>query len=188
MLENSVYIVVGVASGVASAFVVSTLGDLWTSALLPLCRRWWYRGPQVEGEWKGLGTSPTPASGAWSELALTLRQDARALHASLVLRDRSAGRSIDLDLRGKGTISADYLTLSLWPAGRAACSAASALLKIDAEDGALNGHLLYVDARGAMEAINVSVHRSGAIAVPRLLPALAGAADAGEGARALVKG
>lgn len=188
MIENSVYIVVGVAAGVATAFVVSTLGDLWTSALLPLCRRWWYRGPQVAGEWKGLGTSHAPASGEWSELALTLRQDARELRASLVLRDRSAGRSIDLDLRGKGTIAGDHLALSLWPAGRAACSAASALLKIDADDGALNGQLLYVGARGAMEVINVSVHRSGAIAVPRLLPALPGAAGAGEHQGTLVKG
>lgn len=188
MSETSFYILVGVASGVLTAFFVSTLGDLWAHSLLPLVARWRYRGPDLAGEWKGLGTGPAPASGEWSELALTLNQDRRELRGTMVLRDRSAGHSIDLNLQATGTTENDYVTLSLWPAKNAARSVATALLKIDADSGALDGQLLYLGARDAMEVINVSVHRAGSIAAPRLVPRPNAQGLAQERYSALLKG
>jgi hypothetical protein len=188
MLENSFYIFVGVASGVLTAFFVSMVNDLWTCAALPLFRRWRYRGANISGEWKGLGTVHSPASGAWSEVVLTLKQDTRDLRGTLVLRDRSAGHSIELNLQVAGTTSKDFVTLSLWPASKRTRSVATALLKIDAEGGALNGQLLYVGAGETMETINVSVHRAGSIAAPRLVPSTPVSAAAGEHHPALLKG
>lgn len=188
MLENSVYIAVGVAAGVLTAFFVSMVSDLWTCTLLPLFRRWRYRGTNISGEWKGLGTGASPASGEWSEVALTLKQDTRDLRGTMVLRDRSAGHSIELNLQVVGTTSQGFVTLSLWPASKGANSAATALLKIDAEGGALNGQLLYVGAQASMEAINVSVHRAGSIAAPRLVPGPPLSTAAGRQHPALLKG
>jgi hypothetical protein len=188
MLENSYYIVVGVASGVLTAFFVSTLSDLWTCTLLPLFRQWRYKGPNISGEWKGLGTGHAPASGEWSEVVLTLKQNTRDLRGAMVLRDRSAGHSIELNLQVLGTASQGFVTLSLWPASKGTHSAATALLKIDAEGGALYGQLLYLDAGGTMEAINVSVHRAGSIAAPRLVPGTPSGAATGEAYPALQKG
>lgn len=188
MSETSFYILVGVASGVLTAFFVSTLGDLWTSTFLPFVARWRYRGPDLGGEWKGLGTGPAPASGEWSEVALTLNQDTHDLRGTMVLRDRSAGHSIDLNLQAAGTTDNGYITLSLWPAKKAAPSVATALLKIDADSGALEGQLLYLGARGAMEVINVSVHRAGSIAAPRLVPVANPQVVARERYSALLKG
>lgn len=188
MPETSFYILVGVASGVLTAFLVSTLGDLWTHSLLPLVARWRYRGPDLAGEWKGLGTGPAPASGEWSEVALTLNQDTRELRGTMVLRDRSAGHSIDLNLQAVGTTDKGYITLGLWPAKNAAPSVATALLKIDAATGALDGQLLYVGAREAMEVINVSVHRAGSIAAPRLVPSATTQLPVRERYSALMKG
>lgn len=188
MLENSFYIVVGVASGVLTAFFVSMASELWTFALLPRLRRWRYRGPDISGEWKGLGTSHSPASGEWSEVVLTLKQDARELRGSMVLRDRSAGHSIELNLKAAGTASPDFVTLSLWPASNGTRCAATALLQIDAGCGALNGQLLYVGAGATMEAVNLSVHRAGSIAAPRLVPSTPPKGAAGEHHPALQKG
>lgn len=188
MFENSFYIVVGVVSGVLTACFVSTLGDFWTFTILPLFRRWRYRGANIAGEWKGLGTGQAPASGEWSEVALTLKQNTRDLRGTMVLRDRSAGHSLDLNLQVAGTTSDGYVTLVLWPATKATRSVATALLKIDAETGALNGQLLYLGAREAMEVINVSVQRAASIAAARLLPNATATMHAGEHRSALVKG
>lgn len=178
MLENSYYIVIGVVSGVLTAFFVSAASDLWTYNVLPLFRRWRYRGANISGEWKGLGAVDTPASGEWSEVTLTLKQDTRDLRGRMVLRDRSAGRSVDLNLQGAGTIAQGYVTLSLWPASKRSGSVATALLKVDTEAGALVGQLLYRNAHDAIDAINVSVHRAGSIAAPRLVPSMPATATA----------
>lgn len=188
MTEIPFYILVGVASGVLTAFLVSTLGDLWAHTVLPFLARWRYRGPDLAGEWKGLGTGAAPASGEWSEVALTLNQDTRDLRGTMVLRDRSAGHSIDLNLQATGTTENGYITLSLWPAKKAARSVATALLKIDAGSGALDGQLLFLGARDAMEVINVSVHRAGSIAAPRLVPSANAQGVARERYSALLKG
>lgn len=188
MPENSLYIVIGVASGVLTAFFVSMVSDLWTGTLLPLFRRWRYRGMNIAGEWKGLGTGHSPASGEWSEVALTLKQDARDLRGTMVLRDRSAGHSIELNLQVVGTTSQGYVTLGLRPASKGILCAATALLKVDAGAGALNGQLLYVGALETMEAINISVHRAGSIAAPRLVPSTPLGDAAGEQHPALLKG
>lgn len=187
MLENSLYIIVGVASGVLTALFVSVAGELWTSTVLPLCRQWRYRGADISGEWKGLGAVPSPGSGQWSEVVLTLKQNARDVRGTLVLRDRSAGHSIDLNLQVEGTTSNGFVTLTLWPASRGTNSAAAALLTIDAGSASLNGQLLYVGARGTLEAINVSVQRAASIAAPRLVPSTAGNV-AGEEFQAVLKG
>jgi hypothetical protein len=175
MIDNSLYIAIGAATGVLTAFFASTLNDLWSSGLLPLWRRWRYRGAVIAGEWKGLGTGEAPASGEWSEVVLTLKQDTTTLRGTMALRDRSAGHSIDLNLQAVGTTSRGYVTLSLWPASKTFGSVATALLKIDGDGSGLNGQLLYVGARETMEVINLSVHRARSIAAARLVPSAAAA-------------
>jgi hypothetical protein len=167
MTEYSFSLLFGVACGVLAAYALFVAGRLWTSGVLPLLRRWRYRGVNISGEWKGLGTGNAPAAGEWTEIALSLKQDARAVRGRMTIRQRGA-RSFDLDLQVAGSVSDGYLSLALTPASKAIPALATALLKV--EDGpALNGQLLYRNAfDGSVDAMNLSVHRSASIAAARL--------------------
>jgi hypothetical protein len=155
---------------VLSVLILLVAGKLWVQAVPPLVRRWWYRGPRISGEWKGLGTGHTPASGEWSEVALNLKQDTADLRGLMMIRHQCAGQSFDLNLQVAGRISDGYVTLALSPVSKTTPAAATALLKIDG--GALNGQLLYRNPfADGVEVINMSVHRAESIAAPRLRPA-----------------
>lgn len=180
MAENSFVFVVGAVCGVLAAVFVFLLGRLWVHTVPPLLRRWRYRGVNISGEWKGLGTAPTPASGEWSEMALTLRQNAVDVAGLMTIRSRSAAHSFDLDLRVAGRISRGYVTLGLSPVSMTIPWVATALLKIE-KGAALNGQLLYRDPfADTVDVINVSVHHAESLAMPRLHPAGLIAAAASE--------
>jgi len=169
MAQNSLHIVIGAVSGVLTAFVLLAVRKLWLHTVLPLWKRWRYRGPHISGGWKGLGTGHTPASGEWSEVALALKQNALDLHGLMTIRHRSAVHSFDLDLQVAGTISEGFVTLSLSSRSDNITSVATALLKIDGGGAALNGQLLYRNAFvDTVDVINMSVHRADSIAAPRL--------------------
>lgn len=168
MTGNYLLLLIGAVCGVLAAFFVFAAGQLWLLIVPPLFRRWRYRGVNISGEWKGLGASPAPASGEWSEVALSLKQDTHDLRGLMTLRHRSAGQSFDLNLRVAGRISQRHVILNLSPVGKGNTSVATALLK--AEDGmALTGQLLFNNPfAGNIDAINVSVHHADSIATPRL--------------------
>jgi hypothetical protein len=170
LAENTFLIVIGALFGVLTAIALLLASRLWTDVVLPLFRRWRYQGVNISGEWKGLGSGHTPASGEWSEVTLTLKQHTSDLRGLMMFRRQSAGQSFDLNLLVEGRISDGYATLSLFPVNRKVTAAASALLKVDGS-GALNGQLLYRNpfAEG-VEVINVSVHRTESVAAPRLRP------------------
>jgi hypothetical protein len=172
MTEYSLSALIGVACGVLTAFLLIVLGDLWSQAVLPLLRRWRYRGVNICGEWKGLGTGYTPAFGEWSEVALSLEQDTYDVCGQMTIRYRSAARSFELNLQAGGRVADGYVTLTFTPKDQAVTSVATALLKVDGDGKALTGQLLY---RGAYEdtvdVINMSVHRE-AVAAPALHPVI----------------
>lgn len=171
MAENSFLFVTGAVCGVLAAIFVFVVIRLWLATVPPLFRRWRYRGVNISGEWKGLGTAPTPASGEWSEVALTLRQNTFDVAGLMTIRSRSAAHSFDLDLQVAGRISQGYVTLSLSPVSKTISSVATALLKVE-KGGALNGQLLYRDPfADTVDVINVSVHHAESMAMPRLHPA-----------------
>jgi hypothetical protein len=177
MAENSFLFGTGAVCGVFAAYFVFLVGRLWMDTVPPLFRRWRYRGVNISGEWKGLGTAPTPAAGEWSEVALTLRQTAVEVAGLMTIRSRSAAHSFDLDLRVAGRISRGYVTLSLSPVSMTIPWVATALLKVE-KGAALNGQLLYRDPfADTVDVINVSVHHAESVAMPRLNPA--GRAPAG---------
>jgi hypothetical protein len=173
----------GLASGVLSAFLLFVAGRLWVHRLLPLLRRWRYRGVNISGEWKGLGTGYTPAHGEWSELVLRLQQDVRAVRGVVTLRCRSAGHAFDVTLRATGTVTEGYVALSLSPAGDSIPSPATALLKIEDRGGALNGQLLYRHPfLDIVDVIDMSVHRAQAgaavqVRVASVAPPMSSAAE-----------
>ncbi len=173
----------GLASGVLSAFLLFVAGRLWVHRLLPLLRRWAYRGVNISGEWKGLGTGYTPAHGEWSELVLRLRQDVREVRGVVTLRCRSAGHAFDVTLQATGTVTEGYVALSLSPAGDSIPSPATALLKIEDRGGALNGQLLYRHPfLDIVDVIDMSVHRAQAgaavqVRVASVAPAMSSAAE-----------
>lgn len=162
----------GVASGVLSAFLLFAAGRLWVHRLLPLLRQWRYRGVNISGEWKGLGTGYTPAHGEWSELVLRLQQDICEVRGVVTLRCRSAGHAFDVKLQATGRVTEGYVALSLSPAGESLPSPATALLKIEDRGTALNGQLLYRHPfLDIVDVIDMSVHRDQAAASPQLRPA-----------------
>ena len=172
MEENALLIVTGAVWGVLAALFLVVLCKLWGLTVPPLLRRWWYRGVNISGEWKGLGTRPAAAAGEWSEVTVHLKQQAGEVHGLLTLRSRASGQSFDLNLRFAGRIARGYVTLNLSPVSRRIASAATALLKIEAA-GALNGQLLYRNPfADHVEVINVSVHQAESVATPRLNPVL----------------
>lgn len=171
MAENSLLLLVGATCGLFAAFFVFVLGRLWVQTVPPLLRHWRYRGVNIAGEWKGLGTAATPAAGEWSEAALNLKQHSADLRGLMTIRTQSAGRSFDLTLQVTGKVTGDYAALGLSPAGKATGSVATALLKIEG-GGALNGQLLYRHPLAdTVDVILLSVHRAESSATPRLHPA-----------------
>lgn len=162
----------GLAAGVLSAFLLFLAGRLWVRRLLPMLRRWRYRGVNISGEWKGLGTGYTPAHGEWSELVLRLQQDVCDVRGVVTLQCRSAGHAFDVRLQARGTVTEGYVALSLSPAGDSIPSPATALLKIEDRGAALNGQLLYRHPfLDIVDVIDMSVHRAHSAASPQLRPA-----------------
>jgi hypothetical protein len=158
----------GLAAGVLGAFALWAAAHLWVHALLPRVRRWLYRGVNISGEWKGLGTGYTPAHGEWSELVLALQQDIQDIRGVVTLKCRSAGHAFDVKLQATGTITEGYAALSLLPVGESLPSAATALLKLEDGGKALNGQLLYRHPfLDIVDVIDMSVHRTNAAAAPQ---------------------
>jgi hypothetical protein len=171
MAENSFLILVGGACGLFAAFFLYLLGRLWVQAVPPLFRRWRYRGVNIAGDWKGLGTGAAPAAGEWSEVALNVKQHCADLRGLMTIRSRFAGNSFDLVLRVDGKLTGGYAALRLSPAGKATGSVATALLKAEG-DGALIGQLVYRHPLAdTVDVIHLSVHRAASSATPRLHPA-----------------
>lgn len=171
MTETTLPIVLGIVCGLLSAFLLFIVSRFWAETVRPLMRRWRYQGVTISGEWKGLGTGVAPASGEWTEISVTLDQDAADLVGLMIIRCRSEIHSFDLNLRLAGRIRDGYATLNLAPVGKAVSSVATALLKIDNDGLALNGQLLYRDAFvDSVDVIHLSVHRADSIAMPRLVP------------------
>ena len=168
MEDNSLLIAIGVLAGVLTALVLLLASNLWVHTVVPLFRRWRYQGVRISGEWKGLGCGHTPASGEWSEIALTLKQDTVDLHGLMTMRYQSAAQSFELNLQLAGRIVDGYATLSVAPVGKTITSTATALLKIDG-GAALNGQLLYRHPfADGVDVINMSVHRAESTVAPRL--------------------
>lgn len=158
----------GLAAGVLGAFALWAAVHLWVHAVLPRVRRWLYRGVNISGEWKGLGTGYTPAHGEWSELVLALQQDIQDLRGIVTLRCRSAGHAFDVKLQATGSVTEGYAALSLEPVGESLPSAATALLKLEDGGRALNGQLLYRHPfLDIVDVIDISVHRTHPAASPQ---------------------
>lgn len=174
---------IGLAAGAISAFLLFVASRLWVRRLLPLVRRWRYRGVNISGEWKGLGTGYTPAHGEWSELALSLQQDVSEVRGVVTLQCRSAGHAFDVRLQAAGRVTEGYVALSLSPAGESLPSPATALLKVEGRGAALNGQLLYRHPfLDIVDVIDMSVHRAHAGTSPQLraasvAPPMAAAAE-----------
>jgi hypothetical protein len=167
----------GVAYGATSALLLFVAGQLWVQRLLPRLRHWRYRGVNISGEWKGLGTGYTPAHGEWSELVLNLQQDVCDVRGVVTLQCRSAGHAFDVRLQARGTVTEGYLALSLSPAGESVPSPATALLKIEDRGAALNGQLLYRHPfLDIVDVIDMSVHRAHSASSAQLRPATVAAA------------
>lgn len=170
MAGNSLLIVIGAVLGVLAVLFVYVIRELWTLTALSLFKRWRYRGVNISGEWQGLGAAHTPAAGEWIEVILALKQDTVDVGGLMMIRNRSAGNSFDLNLQAAGRISQGHVTLNLWPVSKADTSAATALLK--AEQGALTGQLLFRNPLAdTIDVINVSVYQAESVAMPRLRPA-----------------
>lgn len=158
----------GVATGAVSALALWAAWQLWVHALVPGVRRWLYRGVNIAGEWKGLGSGPTPVHGEWSELVLRLQQDVQHVRGIVTLRCRSAGHVFDTQLHATGTVTEGYLALSLQPAGESLPSPATALLKLEDGGRALNGQLLYRHPfLDIVDVIDMSVQRTLEAAQPQ---------------------
>jgi len=171
MAGNLLLLAIGAVLGVLAACFVYLVCRLWALTLHALFRRWWYRGVNIAGDWKGLGTAPTPAAGEWSEVVLRLRQDTVHLAGFMAIRNRCAGGSFDLRLRVVGRITHGHATLVLSAADEGDTSVATALLEIE-RGAALNGQLVYRNPlTQAIDVIDVSVHHAESAAMPRLQPA-----------------
>lgn len=162
----------GLFAGALGTLALWGAARFWVHALLPRMRWWLYRGVNISGEWKGLGTGYTPAHGEWSELVLRLQQDMHEVHGVVTLRCRSRGRAFDIRLRATGTVNEAYLALSLQPAGESLPSPATALLKVENGGKALNGQLLcrhpFLDI---VDVIDLSMQRTQVAVAPQARPA-----------------
>ena len=125
MTETPLPIVLGIICGLLSAFLLFALSRFWSETVLPLVRRWRYQGVTISGEWKGLGTGVNAASGEWTEITVTLDQDAADLVGLMIIRYRSEIHSFDLNLRLAGRIRDGYATLNLAPVSKAVASVAT---------------------------------------------------------------
>lgn len=175
MEENLNYVILGAFAAVLVILVLHLLVEFWLHSVLPLWRRWRYRGVHIAGGWKGLANDAAPRSGQWSEVGLTLEQHLRELRGLLWIRHCGAERSSELRLPVAGSISGGYVTLNMAPGGKATPLVATALLKIDGRGSSLNGQLLYREAAtDTVTGINLSVHRAESMALPRLRPMASG--------------
>lgn len=158
----------GLAFGALSALALWAAGHLWVHAVVPRVRRWLYRGVNISGEWKGLGSGTTPTHGEWSELVLSLHQDIHEVRGVVTLQCRSGGHEFDTRLQATGTLTEGYVALSLLPAGESIPSAATALLKLEDGGRALNGQLVYRHPfLDIVDVIDMSVHRTQPAASPQ---------------------
>lgn len=180
MEVNSVFVVLGAGGAVLAILILAVLRDVWVQGLLPLWRRWNYRGVNISGGWKGLGNVSTPASGEWTEVGLSVKQHLCELQGVLWIRRCSAERTSELRMPLSGRISDGYVTLAASPVGQSAVAHAAALLKIESRDSRLSGQLLYQDTdTETVEGIHLSVYRASSMALPSLRPLRVHAAVAG---------
>lgn len=162
---------VGFGAGMIAMLFLFEVAVFWRTAVLPLVRRWRYQGVKIAGRWKGLGAGVVPVAGEWSEVALSLRQDAHRLTGQMIVRHHSATASFALDMQVVGQLREDRLCLALSPAGDPLDSSGSALLEVE-EGRALHGQLLYRSPlSGTVDVVNLSVYRAESLAMPRLHPA-----------------
>lgn len=182
MEANSISFVLGAAGAVLATLFFATLDGLWARWLLPLWRRWRYRGVNIGGRWKGLGSGSAPACGEWTEVGLLLEQQAREVRGFLRILRCSEQRTSELRVAVAGTVAARCVTLAASSAAGATAGHATALLQVDAHGSCLVGQLLYRDAEtGGIECIHLSVYPASSMALPRLRP-LAGLQAATGGA------
>jgi hypothetical protein len=174
MDEIAIYLALGAGGTLVAMFFLVTLKDLWAHNLLPWWRKWRYRGVKISGAWSGLGSASVPTEGEWTEVGLSLEQQARDLHGLLWIRHCCGDHISKLQVHVLGRISDGYVTLAPAPQSDAPAMLATALLKIQGEGSSLNGRLVYRDARtDAIQAVHVSVHRTAIMALPWLRPLVA---------------
>lgn len=171
MEANLVFLALGAAGAVLVTLLLLIVDDLWARRLLPLWRRWRYRGVNISGGWKGLGNGCVPAAAEWTEVGLSLEQQARDVRGVLWIRRCSARRSSELRIALSGSLSDGYVTLTPSSAGASPVAHAAALLKVEGRGSCLVGQLLYRDAETeAVESLQLSVYPAASMALPRLRP------------------
>ena len=174
MEEKAIYLVLGAGCALAATFFLLMLEDLWRHDLLPLWRRWRYRGVNISGGWKGLGNASAPVAGEWTEIGLSLEQQVQEVRGLLWIRHCSGTRSSELKVPLAGRIREGHVTLGLPSGAGEPGLVASALLEIHGRGSSLNGQLLYRDAQtGTIEGIQMSVHRAVSMELPKLRPVVA---------------
>ncbi|TFZ05739.1 hypothetical protein EZ313_03520 [Ramlibacter henchirensis] len=179
MDEIAIYLLLGAGGALVATLFLMTLKDAWVHHVLPLLRNWRYRGDRIAGVWTGLGSAPVPTAGEWTEIRLSLEQQARDLRGLLWIRHCSGDRSAKLQVHLEGRISDGYVTLGPSPGGDAPLLAATALLKIQDRGSSLDGQLVYRDVQtDAIQGIHVSVHRTASMALPWMRPLVAAAESA----------
>lgn len=171
MDERLIYLALGAGGAVVATLLLLLFQDFWFHNVLPLWRRWRYRGVNISGGWKGLGNASAPAAGEWTEVGLSLEQQTREVRGLLWIRHCSGGRCSELQLPVAGRISDGHLALGPAPGNETPARLATALLEIHGRGSSLNGQLLYRDAQtDAIHGIQMSVHRAASMALPRLRP------------------
>ena len=179
MEERSIYLALGAGGVVVAALFLEMLEDFWRHHVLPLWRRWRYRGVNIAGGWKGLGNASAPDPGEWTEVGLVLEQQTREVRGLLWIRHFSGGQSAEMRMPLAGRITERYVTLGPSPDAEAPGLQATALLELQGRGASLNGQLLYRDAQtDAIQGIQLSVHRAASMALPRLRPMVAAHAGA----------
>ena len=174
MDETAVYLLLGAGGALAATLFLMMLADVWLHHVLPLLRRWRYRGVKISGGWAGLGNASAPTPGEWTEIGLSLEQQALDLRGLLWIRHCSGDHSTKLQVPLEGRISDGYVTLGPSPGRDAHVLLATALLKIEDRGSSLNGRLVYRDAQtDAIHGIHMSVHRTASMALPWMRPLVA---------------
>ena len=169
MDEKLLYVALGALAALLATFILLILGDLWSRSVLPVWRRWRYRGVNIAGGWKGLATDPSPVPGEWTEVGVTFEQQVRDVRGLLWIRRCSADGCTELRLPVAGKVAGRYVTLEPAAEGDTNAALATALLKIEGRGSSLNGQLLYFnDAMETVAGIQMSVHRAASMALPRL--------------------
>lgn len=178
MEQNAFFLLLGASGALVVMIILAMLKELWSDHLLPLWRRWRYRGVNIAGGWKGLGNASAPAAGEWTEIGLSLEQQTRDVRGLLWIRHCHGAEHSELRVPLAGRVSEGYVTLEPSP-GSDAPALATALLQIEGRGASLNGQILYRDAQtDAIQGIQMSVHRASSMALPRLRPIAAGHAQA----------